>query len=496
MMRPAEPFLARATPLVEFLERRGAARVGHGRRTFLHHLSGTAAILERWGGDDRVCKAGLFHSVYGTERFRTSLVSSTEREQVQQAIGVDAERLVWLFCSIHRASLFSSLGVDEAAKLKPRNGGPALAATQREIVDLVWLFWANEIEQSGAEGHALRAAAGGRLSTWLNASEVALPAPVLDEVVRLCGRPRKRGPDVSNPSLATLLNSVDIDAFLDAWPERLQLFEGPVERLAGLVDYDFDALTKLKKNHTKAFFRSLDGSPRSVRVSAGQEKALYDAGFTIYFHNLRSPAIDEWVSTLDEELGLVRGFTRVAGFASRRGLGLSPHYDLNDNFVCQARGTKRWRLAPNTHVRYPTAGYTMGERSLPVHLVEAPRGFPDGLPPDHQTIDLRPGSVLFVPRGMWHDTQTVEEESLHFNVQSGLAMWKDAIEYVLTQTSALYAEDLRAPILRMFDGEATDGDFGRELKEKLQEAIGSVLNSDIAFNKAAFHRFVASRRRG
>jgi ribosomal protein L16 Arg81 hydroxylase len=301
---------------------------------------------------------------------------------------------------------------------------------------------------------------------------------------------------MSEPGLRSLLNlDTSAEAFLATyWPEQMYIAKGPVERLAGLVDYDFDALVRMKKHHTKAFFRGVDGTSQSIVIEPGQEKPLYDAGFTIYFHNLSSPKIAQWVSTLDGELGLVRGHTRVASFASRRGLGLKPHYDQNDNFVCQAKGTKRWRIWPNTSVKHPTVGYTVGGKMTPTHEVEAPEGFPKEMGPHPQVVDMVEGTVMYMPRGMWHDTETVESESLHFNIQSGMAMWKDAIEYVLTRTSALHREDLRAPIVGLFDGDQTREGFADELKAKLRAAVDEICDSEIVLHAQPFYKFIASRR--
>jgi ribosomal protein L16 Arg81 hydroxylase len=479
---------------IAFLEEGGARGVAHSGRTFLDHLLGTAEILQRWGGGAALVKAGLFHSVYGTEYFRDSLVSFDGRARVRALIGDEAEHLAFLFCACERGSIHRALRHGAPHAVSDRRGGGTLFVTPSQLRDLVWLAWANSLEQVARLTPS--AAERGRSQRALAACAAHLsPAALLDLEAAYGPWAGPREEAMPTPGLRSLFNLDDPASFVaHFWPDRLFLARGPVERLAGLVDYDFDALVRMQKHHTTAFFRTLDGESKSLAVQAGQERPLYEAGFTIYFHNLRSPGIDEWVAALDAELGLVRGVTRVAGFASRRGLGLKPHYDQNDNFVCQARGMKRWRIAPNHHVRYPTLGYTMGAKPLPVHEVEAADGFPDELPPDHQTVELRPGAVMFMPRGMWHDTETVEEESLHFNVQSGLPTWRDAIEYVLTQTSALHGEELRGPVQRMFDDRGLRAGFDEELKEKLREVVETVFESDIRIHRDAFHRFIMARR--
>lgn len=300
---------------------------------------------------------------------------------------------------------------------------------------------------------------------------------------------------MSLPGLRSLLNTDNLDEFLTKyWPDSYFMAKGPVERLAGLVDHDLDALIKMDKRYTRAFFRNVDGQSSSVYVNAGQEKALYDAGFTIYFHNLSSPALTSWIDAIDNELGLVCGVTRVSAFASRKGPGLKPHYDMNDNFVCQAKGHKRWKVWPNTRVINPTAGYTLGAKQLAVHSLEAPEGLPTKMPEEYETLDFTPGTVVFMPRGIWHDTETVEEESLHFNIQSGLAMWKDAIEFLMTRKQNLLRADLREPIRLMFEGQKLRPEVAEEIKKKLVSLVDEMVNGDIEIDRTAFRAFVRARR--
>ena len=481
------------TELVEFLKGLGADRVKHSQRTFLEHLVDTAALLARWGATPRACKAGLFHSIYGTEYFKGAVISFDERPRVQALLGEEAERLAYIFCAFDRASIYRAIERGAPYTLKLLKGGE-VTVSPGELKDLVNVVWANALEQAP---HA-------RLSDESKArsrQSIKKTLPFLSDLARRdleafygpVSAPL--GDPMSKPGLRALFNLDDPKKFLEtSWPDKMFTAKGPVERLAGLIDHDFDTLVKMKKHHTKAFFRTLDGASTSITVTPGQERQLYEAGFTIYFHNITAPPLAQWVDALDEELGLVHGVTRVSAFASRRGAGLLPHYDMNDNFVCQARGTKRWRIWPNTHVTNPTAGYTIGNKLLPVHQVEAPNGMPKEMTPNPEVVELTPGMVVFMPRGMWHDTQTVEQESLHFNIQSGLAMWKDAIEYVLTRTSLLHHEELREPIMRMFDGEKLRAGVSDELKEKLRAVVEAVCESDIEINRPAFHKFVMSRR--
>jgi hypothetical protein len=76
--------------------------IRHSKRTLYDHLVGTHDLLRKWGADDRVCDAGLFHSIYGTARFVRAAMSIYDRDIIKNLIGVDAERLVYLFCVLDR----------------------------------------------------------------------------------------------------------------------------------------------------------------------------------------------------------------------------------------------------------------------------------------------------------------------------------------------------------------------------------------------------------
>ena len=81
-------FLASSLP--EALEHTGTA-------SFDKHLQGVQAVLRHWGADDDVARAGLFHSIYGTEGYQGFKLPFTKRKEIRALIGERSERLVWMF---------------------------------------------------------------------------------------------------------------------------------------------------------------------------------------------------------------------------------------------------------------------------------------------------------------------------------------------------------------------------------------------------------------
>lgn len=472
----------------------GADRQPHSRRTFLEHLTGVAAILQRWGARDAVVKAGLFHSIYGTEIFEPATVGYDQRPRIAALLGDEAERLAYLFCAFERASIYRAIAAAPHTITLRHDGGGDLVISRDEAADLLLLVWANDLEQRDsvrrppdADARALRSLE--RLGDWL-------PAHVKDELTAV-HRPPARSPAVKS-RLCTLLNLDDASTFMtEGWMDRHFVAHGPVERLAGLCDHDLDALCRMRTGYTRAFFRTATGAIKSIdlRSGQGQERTAYEAGATVYFHGLEAPALAEWLRAIDEELGLVAGLSRISAFASLTGKGLTPHYDLNDNFVCQARGLKRWRIAPNHHVRHPLFGYTVGAPLTPAHRVEAPGGLPDAMPSDGRTVlEMKAGMVAFVPRGMWHDTETTESESLHFNIQCGLPTWRDLIDFVVSRTALPSAAELRAGIPAMFDGGSLAPAVAAGLTERLADVVAALRDGSIRVPRDEFHKYVALRR--
>jgi hypothetical protein len=148
------------------LERSGAALTPHSGRTLLEHLAGTWQLLRDWGNPEAVCLGGLFHSIYGTNAFLRESLSSQRREELQAAIGREAEQLAWLFSSVDRPravleGLKSPPGGGRmtqplalSARVDRRTLG-SLIVTREQLFTLAEIECANLMEQKTAD-EALR----------------------------------------------------------------------------------------------------------------------------------------------------------------------------------------------------------------------------------------------------------------------------------------------------------------------------------------------------
>jgi hypothetical protein len=184
-----------------------------------------------------------------------------------------------------------------------------------------------------------------------------------------------------------LLSVADLDAFLAtdaARSPRLSMADGS-RRGSAAVPPDL-------------FLRE-DGRADLPRLFAA-----FDAGATLVvsqFHEMHPPL-----------MRFCRGLEQVFLHAVQANIYLTPpgaqgfrvHYDTHDVIVLQVLGEKSWRLWPGQPVPQPT-------RRTP---------WPGGIEPEGEaeTVTMRPGDTLYVPRGVMHDAaaQAGEEPSLHVTV--------------------------------------------------------------------------------
>lgn len=75
--------------------------LGHGDKTLFEHLYNTYRFLDNHSKlPSFVAKAGLFHSIYGTDYYHESKQLNISRYTVRELIGEEAENLVYQFCTM------------------------------------------------------------------------------------------------------------------------------------------------------------------------------------------------------------------------------------------------------------------------------------------------------------------------------------------------------------------------------------------------------------
>jgi len=93
----------------DFLVREGIDRIAHTDKTYLAHLIAVYKDMEAAGCSQELCRAGMFHSIYGTERFQGFKLPLERRPEVRDLIGQRAEWLAYLNCAMDRPAFDRAL---------------------------------------------------------------------------------------------------------------------------------------------------------------------------------------------------------------------------------------------------------------------------------------------------------------------------------------------------------------------------------------------------
>ncbi|WP_408096619.1 JmjC domain-containing protein [Peredibacter sp. HCB2-198] len=165
----------------------------------------------------------------------------------------------------------------------------------------------------------------------------------------------------------------------------------------------------------------------SIDTTNKDARKLFDNGMGLLFNqaHLISPVLTSWLEEIRQNLGLpIMTIGRCLMYATPDGKGTAPHFDQNINFVIQVHGTKKWIMAPNETVENPLTRHTMGLEPDPelASYLEAP--MPTKMPKETVSFELKPGSVLFVPRGIWHETEAAGD-ALSLNFTYTAPSWID-----------------------------------------------------------------------
>jgi hypothetical protein len=98
----------------DFLVELGIEKIEHSGKNYLAHLISVYRLMESEGCDDELCRAGMFHSIYGTEKFQGFKLPLQSRADVRRLIGERAEKLGYLNCAMDRPSF--DLALDQASE--------------------------------------------------------------------------------------------------------------------------------------------------------------------------------------------------------------------------------------------------------------------------------------------------------------------------------------------------------------------------------------------
>jgi bifunctional lysine-specific demethylase and histidyl-hydroxylase NO66 len=222
------------------------------------------------------------------------------------------------------------------------------------------------------------------------------------------------------------------------WGRAPLLHRGDPRAFAGLLDVgDVDHLVTETLLRMPGFRLVRDGKPldpstytgtiriggRPLERTVRPDRVLsaFDGGATIVLQALHRQSGPVATLCRDLELALTHPVQANAYVTPPTARGFAVHHDTHDVFVVQTHGRKAWRVyRPLVEMPGPEQPWTdeLGDPGPPV--LEA---------------ELRPGDVLYIPRGFPHDAEARREVSIHVTVGITATTWLEVWRRVMRRAS-------------------------------------------------------------
>lgn len=240
--------------------------------------------------------------------------------------------------------------------------------------------------------------------------------------------------------LAAIVAPMTPEAFIAShWPRHRLVQPGPARRFDAVPAVrdlaDVTAALRIYPNLVMVVggpaLEETEGISDRFLTTPARAAVAYRAGATLELDcfDLHAPALRAAIEAMQAELGLPRGaFAKAIVYASTRGGGFKPHFDAYANFILHLRGEKEWLIAPNPRCVDPLEHYDIDEPFMSPGLAAAWTGeVPREMPADAERVVLRPGTLLFLPRGTWHTTAASTQESMSLNITFSQPTWLDLV---------------------------------------------------------------------
>lgn len=134
--------------LVDYFHELATEDVSHTDGTYMGHCFTVYRDMKRWGFDEDLARAGLFHSIYGTGLFQRFKLPVEKRNEVRELIGERAERLAYLNCAIIYDEFDEELARGgEPFRMTSRLTGEPIELDREELEDLLRVHLVDRLEQ-------------------------------------------------------------------------------------------------------------------------------------------------------------------------------------------------------------------------------------------------------------------------------------------------------------------------------------------------------------
>ena len=213
--------------------------------------------------------------------------------------------------------------------------------------------------------------------------------------------------------VAELLHPLSAETFVaDYLGKKFAYLTGSPDRFSMLMPWS--TLNRLLSQHRLSFPRirmMQEGrlvsseafvSNTSTKRSCAREIAkLWEGGATMVLDQVEElhDSVRAVAADLGKRLHVTVGANLYAAGARAR-CGFNVHWDNHDVFILQVSGRKHWRVYGATQL-HPSGVF---------NKAECPTGSP------MWESDLKPGDLLYLPRGWWHAATPCDEPSLHLSL--------------------------------------------------------------------------------
>lgn len=141
------------------------------------------------------------------------------------------------------------------------------------------------------------------------------------------------------------------------------------------------------------------------------------------------------------------------------------HYDVEEVFIIQTKGSKAYTIRPNTIHPNPLV------RSIPKDL-----GYEKEKTPIEIKVTLEEGDWLYIPSGWWHIART-QKESMHISIGVMPSSAVDIVDFLPTHLAQNTFWRTRMPVHMEFPSKDEEIAFYQDAMAKLGKDLGAQLSS-------------------
>ena len=223
--------------------------------------------------------------------------------------------------------------------------------------------------------------------------------------------------------LAELLYPLSPRVFMSKyWQKQPYVRHGSLQRFREIAEIpalrSIEAILEVWRGTAEAWAPRDTKNPL-ITAEAHQLSDLFESGYTLYLSHVEAhvPALGPFARRLELDLGLRGDEVFFEAFASK-GAGSAVHFDPNVTINIQLIGSKQWRMAENTHLKHPDAGWSVGMEVDDEMKAYARLPLPSKMPRGSRSFEARAGTLVYLHPGYWHATVNHEPSlSLLYTVE-------------------------------------------------------------------------------